>query len=152
MDKSHICTLGGIKRADSLQCCSTIIEAFIFYIDYIPHSQRWRSSKKSPKTRWGAHCGSDHALLIAKFRLKLKRVRKTTRAFRYDLNQIPYDYRVDVRNRFNGLDLIDRVPEKLQTEVHDIGLEAVIKTIPKEKKRQNVCLRRPYRKLSKEDK
>ena len=65
------------------------------------------------KTRPGADCGSDHELLITKFRLKLKTVGKTTRPFRYDLNQIPYDYTVEVRNRFKGLDLIDRVPDEL---------------------------------------
>ena len=86
------------------------------------------------KTRLGADCGSDHELLIAKFRLKMKKVGKTTRPVRYDLNQIPYDYTVEVRNRFKGLDLIDRVPEELWTEVHDIVQEAVIKTIPKKKK------------------
>ena len=75
-----------------------------------------------------------HELLIAKFRLKLKKVEKTTRPFMYDLNQIPYDYTVEVRYRFKGLDLIDRVPEELWMEVHDIVLEAVIKTIPKKKK------------------
>ena len=82
---------------------------------------------------------------MAKFRFKLKKVGKTTRPFRYDLNQILYDYTVGVRNRFKGLDLIDRVPDELWNEVHDIVQEAVIKTIPKEKnaKRQNVCLRRP---------
>ena len=84
--------------------------------------------------RPGADCGSDHKLLIAKFILKLKKVGKTTRLFRYDLNQIPYDYTVEVRNRFKGLDLIDRVPHELWTEVHDIVQEAVIKTIPKKKK------------------
>ena len=66
---------------------------------------------QSAKTRPGADCGSDHELLIAKFRLKLKKVGKMTRSFRYDLNQIPYDYTVEVRNRFKGLDLIDRVPD-----------------------------------------
>ena len=86
------------------------------------------------KTRPGAYCGSDHELLIAKFRLKLKKVGKTTRPFKYDLNQIPYDYTVEVRNRFKGLDMIDRVPEKLWVEVRDIVQEAVIKTIPKQKK------------------
>ena len=65
------------------------------------------------KTRPGADCGSDHELLIAKFRLKLKKVGKTTRPFRYDLNQLPYDYTVEVRNRFKGLDLIDRVPDEI---------------------------------------
>ena len=89
-------------------------------IDYILCSQRWTSSIQSAKTRPGADCGSDHELLIAKFRLKLKKVRKTTRPFRYDLNQIPYNYTVEVRNRFKGLDLIDRVPDELWTEVHDI--------------------------------
>ena len=86
-------------------------------IDYIVCSQRWRSSIQSVKTRWGADCGSDHELLIAKFRLKLKREGKTTRPFRYDLNQLSYDYTVEVRNRFKGLDLIDRLPDELWTEV-----------------------------------
>ena len=76
-------------------------------------SKRWRSSKELTKTRPGADCGSDHELLITKFRLKLKKVRKTTRPFRNDLNQIPYDYTVEVTNRFKGLDLIDRVPDEL---------------------------------------
>ena len=86
------------------------------------------------KTRPGADCGSDHELLIAKFRLKLKKVRKTTRPFMYDLNQIPYDYTVEVTNRFKALDLIDRVPEELWTEVCDTVQEAGVKTIPKKKK------------------
>ena len=85
-------------------------------IDYILCSQRWRSSIQSAKTRAGADCGSDHERLIAKFRLKLKKVGKTSRPFRCDLNQIPYSG----SNRFKGLDLIDRVPDKLWTEVHDI--------------------------------
>ena len=76
----------------------------------------------------------DHELLIAKFRLKLKTVEKTTRPFRYDLNQIPYDYTVEVRNRFNRLDLINRVPDEIWMEVHDILQETGIKTIPKKKK------------------
>ena len=84
--------------------------------------------------RQGADCGSDHKLLIAKFRLKLKKVEKTTRPFRYDLNQIPYDYIVEVTNRFKGLDLIDRVPDELWTESYDIVQETGIKTIPMEKK------------------
>ena len=74
----------------------------------------------SRKKRPGADCGSDHELLIAKFRLKIKKVGKTTRTFRYDLNQIPYDYTVEVRNRFKGLDLIDRVPDEQRNEVCDI--------------------------------
>ena len=79
-------------------------------------------------------CGSDHELLIAKFRLKLKKAGKTTRPFRYDLNQIPYDHTVEVRNRFKGLDLIDRVPDELRTEVRDTVQETGSKTIPKKKK------------------
>ena len=89
------------------------------------------------KTKAGTDCGSDHELVIAKFRLKLKKVRKTTRPFRYDLNQIPYNYIVEVTNRFKELDLIDRVPEELWTEVRVIVQEAVIKTIPKKKKCKN---------------
>ena len=81
--------------------------------DYILCSQKWRSSIESAKTRLGADCDSDHELFIAKFRFKLKRVGKTTRPFRYDLNQIPYDYTVEVRNRFKGIDLIDRLPDEL---------------------------------------
>ena len=76
-------------------------------IDYILCGQRWRSSIQSTKTRLGVDCGSDHELLIAKFRLKLKKVGKTMRPFRYDLNQIPYDYTVEMTNRFKGLDLIE---------------------------------------------
>jgi len=105
-------------------------------IDYILHSQRWRSSIQSAKTRLGADCGSDHELLIAKFRLKLKKVGRTSRPFRYDLNQIPYDYTVEVTNRFKGLDLTERVPEELWTEIHDIAQEAGIKTIHKKNKCQ----------------
>ena len=103
-------------------------------IDYILCSQRRRSSVQSAKTRPGADCGSDHELLIAKFRLKLKKVWKTTRPFRYDLSQISYDYTVEVRNRCKGLDLIDRVPDELWTEVRDTVQETGIKTIPKKKK------------------
>ena len=91
------------------------------------------------KTTHGADCGSDHQFLFAKFRLKLKKVGKTTRPFRYGLNQISYDYTVEVRNRFKGLDVIDRVTEELWTEVRD--------TVPSPRKRnakrQNGCLRRP---------
>ena len=76
-------------------------------IDYSLCSQRWRSSIQSTKTRPGADCGTDHELLIAKFRLELKKVGKTTRSFRYDLDEIPYDYTVKVTNRFKGLDLIE---------------------------------------------
>ena len=117
-------------------------------IDYILCNHRRRSSIQSAKTRWGANRGSDHELLIAKFRLELKKVGKTTRPFRYDLNQIPYDYTVKVRNRFKGLDLIDRVPDELWMEVRDIVQESGIMTISMEKKckkKQNGCLRRPYK-------
>ena len=86
------------------------------------------------KTRPGADCGSDHELFIAKFRLKLKKIGKTTTAFRYDLNQIPYNYTVEVTNRFKGLNLIDRVPEELWTKVPDIVQEAGNKIIHKKKK------------------
>ena len=103
-------------------------------IDYTLCSQRWRSSIQSAKRRPGADCGSDHELLIAKFRLKLKKVGKTTRPFRYDLNRVPYDCTMEVRNRFQGLDLIDRVPDELWMEVHDIVQETGIKTIRLEKK------------------
>ena len=103
-------------------------------IGYILCSQRWRSSIQSAKTRLGADCGSDDELLIAKFRLKLKKVGKTTRPLRYNLNQIPYDYTVEVKTRFKGLDLIDRVPDELWNEVRDIVQETGIKTIPMGKK------------------
>ena len=89
---------------------------------YIQEKQDWKLT------------GSDHELLIAKFRLKMKKVGKITRPFRYDLNQIPYDYTVEVRNRLKGLDLIDRVPDELRTKVHDIVQETGIKTFPMEKK------------------
>ena len=102
-------------------------------IGYILCSQRWRSSIQSAKTRPGADCGTDRELLIAKFRLKLKKVGKTTRPFRYDLNQIPYNYTVEVRNRSKGL-MIDRVPDELWMEVHDIVQETGVKIIPKKKK------------------
>ena len=97
-------------------------------------------------------CGSDHELLITKFRLKLKKVGKTTRPFRYDLNQIRYDYTVEVRNRFKGLDLIDRVPDELWNEVCDIVQETGIKTIPMEKKCKKAkwlygCMGSPYKYL-----
>ena len=101
---------------------------------------------QSAKTRPEADYGSDHELLIAKFRLKLK-VEKTTRPLRYDLNQIPYYYTMEVRNRFKGLDLIDRVSDELWTEVHDIVQETGIKTIPMEKKCKKAkwLLGRPYK-------
>ena len=101
-------------------------------IDYILCIQRWRSSIQSAKIRQGADCGSNHELLIAKFRLKLKKVGKTTRL----LNQIPYNYIVEVTNRFKGLDLIDRVPEELWMEVRDIVQEGSDQKHPQEKEMQ----------------
>ena len=83
-------------------------------------SQRWRGSIQSTKTILGADCGSDHKLLIAKFRLKLKKVGKTSRPFRYDLNPVLYNCMMEVRNRLKGLNLIDRVPDELWIEIHDI--------------------------------
>ena len=99
------------------------------------------------KKRPAADCGSDHELLIMKFRLKLKKVGKTSIPFRYDLNQIPYDYTVEVRNRCKGLDLIDRVSDELWNEVRDIVQETGIKTIPMERnaKKQNGCLGTAYK-------
>ena len=99
------------------------------------------------KTSSGADCGSDHLLLSAKFRLKWKKVGKATRQFSYDLNQIHYDYAVEVTNRLKVLDLVDRVPEELWLEVYSTVQEVMTKTIPKKKKskRQSCCLRRPYK-------
>ena len=90
----------------------------------------------SVKTRSGADRGSDHELLIAKFRLKLKKAGKTTRPFRYDLNEIPYEYAVEVMNRSKGLDLVNSVPEELWAKVCDTVQEAVTKTNPKKKKQK----------------
>ena len=115
-------------------------------IDYILCSQRWRSSIQSTKTRLRADCGSDHELLIAKFRLKLKKGEKTTRTFRYYLNQIPYDYTVEVRNRFKGLDLIECLMNygwRFLTLYRRQGS----RPSPRKRnaKKQNGCLRRPYK-------
>ena len=116
------------------------------HIDYILCSQRWRSSIQSAKTRPGADCGSNHEILIAKFRLKLKKVGKTTRPFRYDLNQIPYDYTVEVRNRFMGLDLIDRMPDELWMEFMTLYRRQGSRPSPRKRnaEKQNGCLRKPY--------
>ena len=99
------------------------------------------------KTRPGADYGSDHEPLIAKFRLKLKKEGKTTTPLRYDLNQIPYDYTVNVRNRFKGLDLIDRVPDELYTEVWTLYRRQGSRPSPwkRNAKEQNGCLGRPYK-------
>ena len=103
-------------------------------IDYILYSQRWKNSIQSAKARPGADCGSEHQLFTAKFRLKSKKVGETTRPFRYGLNQIAYNYTVEVTNRSKKLDLIYRVPGELWTKVHNTVQEAVIKTIPERKK------------------
>ena len=111
-------------------------------------SQRWRSSIKSAKARPGTDCGSEHEPHISKFRLKLKKVGKNSRPFRYDLNQIPYNYTVEVTNRLKDLDLIDRVPDELWTEVCNIVQEAGISRPSLRKrnaKRQNGCLTRLYK-------
>ena len=115
-------------------------------IDYILCSQRWRSSIQSIKIRPGADCGSDHELLIAKFRLQLKKVGETTRPFRYDLNQIPYDYTVEVRNRFKGLDLIECL---MNYALRFVTLYRRQGSRPspwkRNAKKQNGCLGRPYK-------
>ena len=143
----HSAWLNSLFQQQKILYMDNTIGQHKYHIDYILCSQRWRSTLQSAKTRTGADCGSDHELLIAKFRLKLKKVGNTTRPFKYDLNQLLYDYTVKVRNRFKGLDLIDRVPDELWTEVHDIVQETGIKTIPKKRnaKKQNGCQRRPYK-------
>ena len=96
---------------------------------------------KSAKTRAGANCGSDHQRLIAKFRLRLKKVGKTTKPARYNLDQTPYKYAVEIMSRFKGLDLVNSVPEKLWMEVHDTVQDMVNKTIPvKKKSKKAKCL------------
>ena len=114
--------------------------------DYILCSQRWRSSIQSAKTRPGADCGSDHELLIAKFRLKLEKVGKNNKPFRYDLNQIPYDYTVEVRNRFKGLDLIEGLMnygQRFLTLYRRQGSRP--SPWKRNAKKQNGCLGRPYK-------
>ena len=117
-------------------------------IDYILCSQRWRSSIQSAKTRPGADCGSDHEYLIDKFRLKLKKVGKTTRPFRHDLNQIPYDSTVEVRNRFKGLDLIDKSAWRTMDRCSLHCTEDRDQNHPPKKrnaKKKDACLSRPYK-------
>ena len=113
---------------------NTEIRLIIFFAAKDGEALYSQHRKKKKKKRLRADCGSDHEHQIAKFRLKLKKIGKTTTAFRYDLNQIPYDYTVEVTNRFKGLDLMDRVPEELWMEVWGTVQEAVIKIIPKKKK------------------
>ena len=110
-------TQGMILHMDITKCAwKSQNDQYQNQIDYVLFSQRWRNSIQLAKTRPGTDRGSDHQLLIAKFRLKLKKVGKTNRPFMFDLNQIPYGYTIEMTNRFKGLDLVDRVPEKLQTE------------------------------------
>ena len=108
---------------------------------------RWRNSIQSAKTRLGADCGSDHERHIAKFRLKLKKVGKTTRLFSYDLNQIPYDYTVEDTNRFKGLDLIDRCLKNYEWRFMTLYSRQESRPSPRKRnaKKQNGCLRRPYK-------
>ena len=114
--------------------------------DYILCSQRWRSSIQSAKTRLGADCGSDHELLIAKFRLKMKKIGKTIRPFRCHLNQVPYDYTVEVRNRFNRLDLIECLMNYGQRFVTLYRTQGSRPSPWKRNaKKQNGCLGRPYK-------
>ena len=116
------------------------------HTDFILCSQRWRSSIQSAKTRPGADCGSDHELLIAKFRLKLKKVGKTTRPFRYDLNQILYDYTVEVTNRFKRLDLIECLKNygwRFMTLYRRQGARP--SPWKRNAKKENGCLERPYK-------
>ena len=115
-------------------------------IDYILCSQSWRSSIHSEKTRPGADCGSDHELLIAKFILKLKKVGKTTRPFRYNLNHVPYDYTVEVTNTFKGLDLIECLKNygwKFMTLYRRQGSRP--SPWKRNAKKQNDCLERAYK-------
>ena len=123
-------------------------------IDYILCSWRWKSSTQSAETKLGSDCGSNQQLFTAKFRFKLKKVRETTRSFRYDINQIPYDYKMEVTNRFKGLDLVDRVPQELWTEFHNTVQEMVSKTIAMKKKCKKAkwLFRRPYKQLRNEEK
>ena len=127
-----------LGRGVSLHGCSSKVQPLLLTLDEgyrltaaLPDLQRGIAPLGPPAPAQPQLLGHG---VIAKFRLKLKKVGKTTRPFRYDLNQIPYHYTVEVRNRYKGLDLIHRVPEELWTEVRDIVQEADIKTIPKKKK------------------
>ena len=129
-----------------LYTCSSPDGQYRNQTDYILCSQRWRSSIQSAKTRLAAACGSDHELLIAKFRLKLKKVGKTTKPFRYDLNQIPYNYTVEVTNRFKDLDLIEFLKNYGRTFI-TLYRKQGSRPSPRKRnaKRQSGCLRRPYK-------
>ena len=124
--------LGGMKSPSSMNRCKDQLIKYMWGKESPPDAQHWnqtdcilcsqrqRSSIWSAKTRLGADCGSDLQLLIAKSRLKLKKVGKTTRPFRYDLNQIPCDYTVEIMNRCKGLNLVDRLHEELWMKVHNV--------------------------------
>ena len=139
-------TITKILTKRRLYTCTSPVGQHRNQIDYILSTQRWRSSIQSAKTRPGADCGSDHEVLIAKFRLKLKKVGKTTKPFRYDLNQIPYDYTVEVRNRFKGLDLIECL---MNYGMRFVTLYSRQGSRPspwkRNAKKQNSSLRRPYK-------
>ena len=124
-NRSTYMSLKGEKFKDISAACPLNGTLYVFTL---VQSIQYVSNLKENKTKWNFGC------LWVEFRLKLKKVGKATRPFRYDLNQISYDYTLEVTNRFNGLDLIDRVPEELWMEVHNIVLEAIIKIIPKKKK------------------
>ena len=141
------------QHKERLYTCSSPDVQHRNQIDYIFCSQRWRSSIQWAKTRSGADCGSGHELLIVKFRLILKKVRKTTRSFRYDLNQTPYNYTVEVRNRFKGLDLIECL-KNYGWRFVTLYRRRWSRPSPRKRnrKRQNGCLRRPYKYLWIEEK
>ena len=125
MTPQTVCSLPGSFVNGDLQ---------IRILDWVAITFSKKSSIQSVKTRPGANCGLSHDHLIAKFGLKLKKVGKTTRPFRYDPNQIPFKYTMEVMNRFKGLDIVNRMPEELGMEVPNTVQEVVTKTTPKKKK------------------
>ena len=138
----------GFPEARSRLCICQTPFLMTFAMGGIPHagSRHQRSSIQSAKTRPGANCGPDHELLIAKFRLKLKKVGKTTGLLRYYLDQVPYDYPQEVTNRFKGLDLIARLKNYGRRLCHCTGGGDQHNSQEKRNaKRQNGCLRRPYK-------
>ena len=136
-------------HGDLVSAIHIIAEIIAYYtqqqnrIDYILWNQRWRSFIQSAITRLGADCGSHHEFLIAKFRMKFKKIGKTTRPFRYDLNQIPNNYTVEATNRFKGLDLMGAWWTMDGGSWHCTGDRD--QDHPQEKEMQNSCLRRPYK-------
>ena len=138
----------GTPEARSRLCVCRASFLMTFATGGVPHASSWqRSAIQSAKTRLGVDCGSGHELLIAKSRLKLKKVGKTTRPFRYDLNQIRYDYTVEMRNRFKGLDLVDRVPVNYGQKFVTLYSRQESRPSPRKRnaKKQNGCLGRPYK-------